>query len=140
MKTLALFCAVAMVGCQISTHPAETLTSELRVTPSTVSPGDTVRLLVATTNRSARRITSMTCGFGLDFEVTTPAGEVTYPIREMPAICPVLDSNILEPFETDTVEFPLIASGIKGIYRVRGGVRLLSGLGAPSETATFEVR
>lgn len=117
------------------------LTSEITVAPRIVAPGDTVYLLVSTTNHGSEPVNAgVGCGPGLDFEITLPDGSIRFPMRELAWICPVFDSNVLEPAETDTVRFAWATSLQRGQYRVRGGIQVRSGLGAPSAARTFEVR
>ena len=136
-----LLLSVVLVGCQTTTAPEEQITSEITVSPTIVAPGDTVRLLVATTNHGSEAVRAgIGCGPGLDFEITLPDESQRYPMRELAWICPVFDSNVLEPAETDTVRFAWKAPAQRGRYRVRGGIQVQDGLRAPSAPQTFEVR
>jgi hypothetical protein len=142
LRLLALPVLLILAGCPEVLIPVdETLSSEVAVSPTEVAPGDTVHLLVATTNHGSDTVQAgVGCGPGLDFEVTLPDGSLRYPMREIPWICPIFDSNVLEPAETDTVRFAWATPQQAGQYRVRGGVQVRSGLRAASAARTFEVR
>jgi hypothetical protein len=134
---------LVLAGCPEMLLPAEyrDLASEVAVAPKIVTPGDTVYLLVLTTNRGSETVRAgVGCGPGLDFEVTLPDGSIRFPMREMAWICPIFDSNVLEPAETDSVRFAWATPQQRGQYRVRGGIGVRSGLGAASAARTFEVR
>jgi hypothetical protein len=140
LRTIVLL-GLVLFGCQTITSSLEELTSEITVSPTVLAPGDTVHLLVATTNHGSEAVEAgYGCGPGLDFEITLPDGSRRYPMRELAWICPVFDSNVLEPAETDTVRFAWATPAQRGRYGVRGGIRAKDGLRAPSGTKTFEVR
>ena len=73
------------------------------------------------------------CGPGLDFEVRSPTGERQFLLRELSSTCPLVDSNRLEPGETDTVSYAWTVPGPPGPYLLQAGGRVPSGLASPSE-------
>ena len=79
------------------------------------------------------------CGAGLDFEVRSATGERQFLLRDLPSTCPVFDSNILEPGETDTVTYAWTVPGPPGRYLLRAGGRVPSGLASPSEPRVLEI-
>ena len=80
------------------------------------------------------------CGAGLDFEVEAPTGERRFPLRELPSLCPLFDSNVLEPAETDTVEYRWTVPEAQGTYRVWAGGRVPAGLAARSAAIDVQVK
>ena len=139
-RIAVLLAAVASLGCR-SAPPHAEVTSAVELTPRVVGPGDTVRVRVIATNRGRHAVPAgVRCGAGLDFEVVEPDGTRRLPVRDLPADCPLMDSNVLDPGETDTVVYRWAVPAARGTYRVRGGLKARSGLAAPSPSTSFEVR
>ena len=120
--------------------PSQQVSSEVFVEPSSILLGASLRLMVVTRNGGADEIRAgYECGSGLGFEVTLPDGTSRYPLHDVPSICPMFDSNLLEPGERDTVAISWVPPA-RGRYGVRGGIKVPHGLDAASAQAFFEVR
>jgi hypothetical protein len=110
----------------------------VHVRPQQAAPGEPVTLLAIATN-VGRDTALQGCGQGLGFQVTAPDGRRHDPSAG-PSICPLFDSNVLTPGETDTVTFRWSAPAVRGAYRVRAGVRSDGGLRALSAPEALDVR
>jgi hypothetical protein len=138
--TRAVVCAstVVVASCDLLS-PADELVTEIRLSPLVVGLGEKVRITVITTNRSSTAVQTYGCGPGLGYEVTLPDGSRRQPLEGLAYTCPLHDSNLLEPAETDTLEFEWQPPEQRGTYVVQGGVRLRH-LVALSSPRTFDVR
>jgi hypothetical protein len=141
MRNLRWLAALMVLGCTSITGPYGDVTSSISVTPASVAPGGSVSIEMIARNTSADTVdTNHSCAPGLGFEVTGPSGARRDPMSEGAWDCPLLDSQILEPFETDTVRFSWTTPAETGVYRLRAGARSATGLQALSEPALLEVR
>jgi hypothetical protein len=141
VRRFAALALLLLPGCQLAFGAGAILTSEVSVSPSVAVAGDTVALTVSTTNHGDRTLrVGYGCGEGLDFEVTLPDGSVRHLLRELASICPILDSNVLEAGETDTLRYRWQVPGVPGQYRVRGGIRVEHGIDAASAPVVLRVR
>jgi hypothetical protein len=133
--------ALAASACRLVTAPPLPVDTTIEISRSATAPADTLTLTAIATNHGGDRLEiGHGCGAGLDFEVTTPSGGRAYVLRDLPSICPVFDSNVLEAGETDTVRVKWTAPGTLGTYRIRAGVRTAAGIGAPSAAVSLDVR
>ena len=127
--------AVLMVGagCHDSTAPYGDVEMRVEVDRARAAVGKILGLRAIATNHGDRTIQFFAgCGAGLDFEVQGPTGERRFLMRELPSTCPIFDSNLLEPRETDTVSFAWTVPLPTGTYRIWAGGRVPEGLAARS--------
>lgn len=139
---LAALAAAVLGSCRSAAAPdaAPGVLTAVRVLPGSAPPGAAVTLVAIATNAWRDTVfASQGCGHGLGFEVTAPDGGAADPSAG-PSICPLFDSNVLAPGETDSVRFRWTAPATAGVYRVRAGVRGRSGLRWLSAPATLTVR
>lgn len=121
------------LGCRASTAPYRDVETRLEVDQARVGVGEVLELRAIATNHGDRTLEFIAgCGAGLDFEVQLPSGERRFLLRGLPSICPIFDSNILEPGETDTVAYAWTVPGPPGTYRLWAGGRVPQGLAARS--------
>jgi hypothetical protein len=129
------------LACRESTAPYRDVTTRLEIDRRQVTVGDIVQLRAIATNESDRTIRFMAgCGLGLDFEVQRPSGERAYLLRDLPSTCPIFDSNLLEPGETDTVSHAWTVPLETGTYRFWAGGRVPEGLAARSMPVDVRVQ
>ena len=127
-------------GCDSSTAPYSDVETRLEVEPTRATMGDAVELRAIATNRGRGTVQFFAgCGAGLDFEVQRPSGARQFLLRELPSTCPIFDSNILEPGETDTVSHEWTVPQESGTYQVWAGGRVPEGLAARSAPVTVVV-
>lgn len=121
------------VGCHASTAPYDDLESRLEVDRTRVAGGEVLGLRAIATNHGDRAIVlGDGCGAGLDFEVRHPNGQRQFLLPDVPSICSLFDSGILEPGETDTLPYTWTVPQPTGTYRVWAGGRVPEGLVARS--------
>jgi hypothetical protein len=139
-STVLLACGSPTEGSFL-TIDSESIRSEVEVSPSVVSPGGAVSLRVRTTNQGATRIGADSgCAPGLGFRILGPDGGIVDPYAGLAFNCPRLDSQDLEPGETDTVEWTWTAPDARGSYAVIGGLVMAEKILGPSARVTLEVR
>jgi hypothetical protein len=134
-RALVGFAASLLIGggCQRSTAPYGDVETRLEVDRVQANVGEVVGLRAIATNHGADTVQFIAgCGQGLDFEVQRPSGERHFLLRGQPSICPIFDSNILEPGETDTVSYAWTVPEQTGTYRLWAGGRVREGLAARS--------
>lgn len=120
-------------GCEGSTAPSADVQTRLEVDRARVERGGVLGLRAIATNSGDETVEfGPGCGVGLDFEVQHPNGQRTFLLRELPSGCPIFDSNILEPGETDTVSYAWTVPAASGGYRLWAGGRVRGGLAARS--------
>ena len=120
-------------ACDESTAPYGEVETRLEVDRNRATRGELLGLRAIAINHGADTIEfGPGCGVGLDFEVQPPTGERVFLLRELPSGCPVFDSNILEPGETDTVSYAWTIPAVSGTYRLWAGGRVAEGLAARS--------
>jgi hypothetical protein len=120
-------------ACDETTAPYSDVETRLEVDRARASIGEVVGLRAIAINRGADTVKfGPGCGVGLDFEVQPPSGDRAFLLRELPSTCPILDSNILEPGETDTVSHAWTLPAVRGTYRLWAGGRVRDGLAARS--------
>lgn len=120
-------------GCHESTAPYGDVETRLEVDRVRAARGERLGLRAIATNHGDDTIEfGPGCGVGLDFEVEPPTGERVFLLRELPSGCPIFDSNILEPGETDTVSYAWTIPAVSGTYRLWAGGRVAEGLAARS--------
>lgn len=137
-RWMILFALLGAGGCEDGL-PYAHLGSEVRATPGVVVVGEQVELAVTVTNWGDETIfASNGCAPGLGFMVTRPDEEIVNPY---PAAwpCALLDSQALEPGETDVVTFRWTPT-LVGAYSVVGGLVVGDRLWSVSEEVGFEVR
>lgn len=133
------------LGCQSITSPFDTiasseLRSQLSISPPEVAPGSAVTLRVQTTNSGGSLVSARNgCAPGLGFRIRTPDGEVIDPYAGVAFICPRLDSQDLEPGETDVVIWEWTPS-MSGRHEVIGGLIIDGQVVGPSSPRAFQVR
>ena len=124
---------ITAAGCSGPTDLGPAVVTRIEVERAVVTPGDRVLLRAIATNHGTQSVQAgYGCGPGLDFEVRFPSGEVRHLLRGLPSTCPIHDSNVLEPGETDTVTYQWAPSIPSGTYRIVAGVQTASGLRARS--------
>jgi hypothetical protein len=129
------------LGCSSVTGPFADVTTTISVSPTALAPGEFVSIQMVATNSSADSIdTNHSCAPGLGFEAIMPDRARRDPMGEAGWNCPGRDSQVLEPFETDTVSYRWAVPAQRGVYTVRAGARSATGLVAHSAPASFEVR
>ena len=134
-RALLPFVAALSVGagCDSSTAPYSDVETRVEVDPTRAAMGDVLELRAIATNRGDRSVQFFAgCGQGLDFEVQRPSGARQFILRELPSTCPIFDSNVLEPGETDTVSHAWTVPQERGTYQVWAGGRVPEGLAARS--------
>jgi hypothetical protein len=120
-------------GCRGSTAPYGDVETRLEVDRARVARGEVLGLRAIATNYGDETVQfGPGCGVGLDFEVERPNGERMFLLRDLPSSCPIFDSNILEPGETDTVSYAWTVPEASGNYRLWAGGRVPEGLAARS--------
>ena len=131
-------------GCQSSTQPFDTVASgvvqsQLSVSPLEVERGSAVTLTVESTNRGPTRISASSgCAPGLGFRIRRPDGVIVDPYAGLAFICPRLDSQDLEPGETDVVTWQWTPP-MSGRYDAIGGLLVDGQIVGPSTAQTFQV-
>lgn len=136
----SLAALVVAVACHSPVDPYAAVTSSIVLPTGRVVSGDSVVLLVTARNAGfTRLILGEGCGEGLDVEVTAPEGKARSLTRGLPQICPLFDSNVLEPGETDSVRVRWVVPAAPGTYHLRGGLRGAQGLGAPSPSRSLTI-
>ena len=124
---------VAVAGCRETTAPYGDVKTRREVDRARAAVGEVLGLRAIATNYGDKAVEFFAgCGAGLDFEVQRPDGERQFLLRELPSICPIFDSNILEPGETDTVSHAWTVPLPTGTYRLWAGGRVPEGLAARS--------
>jgi hypothetical protein len=139
---LLAFLAALLVaaGCQASTGPYAEVRTRLEVGRVEVPVGEVLPLRAIATNHGDDSVEFVVgCGVGLDFEVQLPSGQRQFPLRALPSPCPIYDSNILEPGETDTVSYAWTVPGPTGTYRIWAGGRVPGDLAARSRPVDVQV-
>ena len=139
-QLIVMMALIATTNCRASTGPYDALDVRAEVEPSgALNVGDQLTLRAIATNHGDRAVNlGYGCGEGLDFEVEIPTGERRFLLRG-PSLCPVNDSNVLEPAETDTVAYRWTIPGPAGTYRVWAGGKVKEGLAARSRAIEFRV-
>jgi hypothetical protein len=138
MLIVALLSLIA--ACRDSTGPYSDVLTRLEIDHREVTVGEIIQLRAIATNEGDRTIQFMAgCGLGLDFEVLRPNGDRSFLLRELPSTCPIFDSNILEPGETDTVTYSWSVPLETGTYRFWAGGRVPEGLAARSSPVDVRV-
>ena len=123
--------AIGLLGvtgaCGDPLGPAANLTLLVSATPGVVVLGDTVELTgVAYNGASATIDAGVSCAPGIRFTVTNSVGSATDLYDGLAFICPRLDSQDLEPGETDVVEWRWVPNAV-GEYTVRSTVMVKDG-------------
>ena len=138
---LALMGVLLVANCRNSSAPLSAVVSQIELGRSHVALNDTVTLRAIATNNGSESLQFFGggCSGGLDIEARLPTGERQLLLRNRPNLCDMKDSNTLEPGETDTVAVIWRFTGPAGEYRLRAGVALASGLGAPSAFAPLTI-
>lgn len=121
----ALYASAAVLTACGEVGPAEELSVHVSASPESALVGDTIELVGIAHNGSDVVIeASQGCGPGIWFTVTDSLGSEV-ELRG-PTFCPIFDSNILEPGETDVVTQDWLPPG-PGLYRVRSRVVIRDG-------------
>jgi hypothetical protein len=130
----------ATAGCYRGTTPHGDVETRVEVDRTHVTVGEALGLRAIATNHGDEAVEFIAgCGAGLDFEVQRPDGDRQFLMRGLPSICPIFDSNILEPGETDTVSYVWTVPQQTGTYRVWAGGRVREGLAARSAPVELRV-
>ena len=136
-----LFSLMVSAGCHESTAPYGDVRTRLEVDRAQAAVGEVLELRAIAVNQGDERVEFFAgCGAGLDFEVQQPNGERRFLLRELPSTCPIFDSNVLEPGETDTVSYAWTVPLPVGTYRLWAGGRVPEGLAARSRPVDVIVR
>ena len=132
---------LSIAACDRATSSREDVVTRLEVPATTFAAGDAVPLRVIVTNRGRESVQAgVACGPGFDVEVRAPDGSRSFILRGTPSVCPIFDSNIIEPEETDSIVVPWRVPGAAGYYSLTGGVQVRAGLRARSVPHTVTVR
>jgi hypothetical protein len=132
--------ALILGGCADTITPLDSLRSHLVVSTTAALTGDILVLEASATNMGRAVFHTSGCGQGLDVRVLEPSGAMRLILSGLPSICPVFDSNVLEPRETDTVRINWTVPPQPGTYSLRAGVRTEAGLAALSAPVSVVVR
>lgn len=141
----AIFLTSHVVGCQSSTDPFDTVASSVIQSRLSVSPLEaglesSITLRVESTNRGSTLVSARSgCAPGLGFRIMRPDGVVVDPYAGLAFICPRLDSQDLEPGETDVVTWQWTPP-MSGSYEVIGGLLVDGRIVGPSASQSFQVR
>jgi hypothetical protein len=120
------------VGCDGVTTPFSAVVTRVEAEPTSAAVGDAVLLRAIATNYGKKSEIFMAgCGEGLDFEIELPNGQRRFLLRGLLTPCAPYDSNVLEPAETDTVNYAWTVPA-SGTYRIWAGVRIAEGIAARS--------
>src|SRR5688572_14444441 len=104
MRRTSSLLALIVLGCSSLTGPEGDVTTQVSLTPRVGTRGESVTVQMVGHNSGPDSILARGgCAPGLGFEVTMPDGQRRDPMGEVPWICPLFDSQILAPSETDTV-------------------------------------
>jgi hypothetical protein len=102
--------------------------------------GSSITLRVETTNHGDSLISAKSgCAPGLGFHIKRPDGVVVDVYEGLAFTCPRLDSQDLEPGETDSVTWQWTPS-MAGRHEVIGGLLVDGRIVGPSAAKSFEVR
>lgn len=124
---------IVAAACLESTAPYADVETRVEVDRTQGAVGEILGLRAIATNHGDKTVEFFAgCGAGLDFEVQAPTGERRFLMRELPSTCPIFDSNVLEPRETDTVSFAWTLPLPTGTYLIWAGGRVREGLAARS--------
>jgi hypothetical protein len=141
VASIALVIGLSVASCILPTEPWAELSTVLEVSSLAAAPSDTLTLRVLVTNRGRRDVRpDVGCAPGADVEVRSPSGDATRLLEGLVFTCPVLDSQILTPGETDTVRLVWPVPRDLGRYQFRGGVPFTGRLVARSPIVTVSVR
>ena len=125
MAVMTLF---LLGGCGSPTEVGSVVSLSLEVTPTSAEPGDTIRFLgIAHNPTKAVIVTGLGCSPGIGFYVTDPGGRTTWIYDGVAFICPELDSQRLEPGETDSVTWLWAVPGATGTYQARASLDFRDG-------------
>lgn len=113
--------ATGLVGCDGGFGPLDEL--ELLVSaPDFVELGDTVALVGVAYNGSSTPVTTTSgCGPGIGFLMEAPGSPEVDLYAGLGFTCQLRDSNLIEPGETDVVEW-MWTPTVVGLHRVRSRV------------------
>ena len=146
LRLTVVLAVAASLGCDSSTSPfdvvaSDVVRSELTISPPAVTAGEVVTLRVATTNSGSARVSASNgCAEGLGFRIKRPDGEIVDPYAGLAWICPRLDSQDLDPGETDVVSWQWKTPGLTGDYEVIGGLVVDGRIVGPSPVVSLRVR
>jgi hypothetical protein len=139
-RALAFLSILGTVGCSLTSSPADAaLVTHISSPVSLAVTGQHVMVDVIARNSGRTTHHTIGCGPGLDVEVRAPDGGARLILSPLPHICPLMDSNALEPGETDTVSVRWDVPFVVGEYELRGGVRAERGLIARSAPTRITV-
>ena len=136
----SIICALILVGCGHPEGPTTQITARLFVPQLSASPGEELVLQVEVTNHGRHAFRHAGCGPGVDVEVGAPDGTTRLVLLGQIFACPLLDSSVLEPGETDTSAVRWKVPAARGTYTLHGGVAVNAGLTARSAAQHVEVR
>lgn len=144
--TCRLFVLTGLISaCDSVSDPFDTIASsvlhsDLSVAPLDVAVGSSISLKIETTNRGKSLISAQSgCAPGLGFHIKRPDGVVVDPYAGLEFACPRLDSQDLEPGETDSVTWQWLPP-MPGRYEVVGGLLVNGRIMGPSASKSFQVR
>jgi hypothetical protein len=126
-------------ACDDGLGPAANLTVYVSVSPDVVLLGDTAGIIgVAHNGASATIDAGVSCAPGIRFFVSDPLGIETDLYSGLAFNCPRLDSQDIEPGETDVVHRTWVPEAV-GTYGVRSAVTVRDGPTVSSEPIQVRV-
>ncbi len=134
--------ATALLACGSLLEPEDWIRMTIEASPTEIAIGDTVELVAIAFNPTAEPVwaTPGGCGQGLGVLAEEPGTGVILPLWGGPSLCPIFDSNVLEPGETDSVTISWWGMGVRGDWRVRAVVLIDGRPHSPSGPLTVTVR
>ncbi|MBV9880675.1 MAG: hypothetical protein JO180_09275 [Gemmatirosa sp.] len=122
------------------------VTVVLSPAPSTVAPGDTIRLVATARNATRQRIQiGLQCGPPMDVSIATPDGRRRSVLADLLGgngafTCELGPYHFVEPDSTRATAVAWVVPSTRGEYVAVAGLRRADGLGNLSEPIRFQVR
>ena len=137
--TAGVFALAVSAACGDSLGPAADLTVYVSVSPDVVPLGDTVEITGIAHNGNRVAIDAgVSCAPGIRFYLSDPMGIETDLYAGLYFTCPRLDSQDIEPGETDVVRWFWVPDAV-GTYGVTSAVTVRDGPTVRSEPIQVSV-
>ena len=128
-----------LTACSSSLAPEDRVEVTLVATLSTVAVGDTVHLIGVAFNPTPTQIQPASgCAPGIGFYVRDGSGDEVSLYDGLGFNCARLDSQDIDPGETDSIQFAWVPSST-GTYQVRAAL-VFAGPRSPSDPVAITVR
>lgn len=142
-RIVRLFTLLVTLGgvaaCDDALGPAADLSVYVSVSPDRVLLGDTTEFVGVVHNAGSVTLdVGVSCAPGISFFVTDPDGVETDLYDGLAFICPRLDSQDIEPGETDVVRW-LWVPEVVGVHSVAASVTVKNGATVRSESTQVQV-